>query len=63
MIYSMILIVFFKILFSSPILSFISFFIFIVLMVVLIIFGIRFNTEVELKINYDPDFFSQDKYN
>ncbi len=62
MIYSMILIVFFKILFSSPILSFISFFIFIVLMVVLIIFGIRFNTEVELKINYDPDFFSQDKY-
>lgn len=62
MIYSMILIVFFKILFSSPILSFISFFIFIVLMVVLIIFGIRFNNEVELKINYDPDFFSQDKY-
>ncbi len=62
MIYSMILIVFSKILFSSPILSFISFFIFIVLMVVLIIFGIRFNTEVELKINYDPDFFSQDKY-
>ncbi len=61
-IYLMILSVFFKILVSTPILSFISFFILIVLMVVTIIFGIRFNTEVKLKINYDSDFFSQDKY-